>query len=991
MMIPRWHQFLSQHARVLGIQSNAWDTFEQLEQLIVSETSQLYFDDAVYQFYGPEGPPTPLRRVVGMVPYLTRDVVATTGEPAELAGSFVAAGRSHLMAGPSLPRQFSGLRDINAAVLLLSFRDDDADQWLRFAREAAKKKRTFLFLGRFPAGFALFDVLKEEPAEGPHFALLDRQTREGESIRRLYARNIRPVWYDRDSTQLEYLLIRMAEAIKPPVMPRPRQWPVQQPPSNAVSDAGASSDDAPTTGASSAEERLPAPVPPQEVVDALMKKECVAFVGSGLSARAGLPTWRGFVEGLVNEAVALGLMAETEAGHQLAALDGGINAVADNAISAFSGKTDALLAYYRRALTPAQGVPTPPVFAKLREIPFASVLTTNYDDLLSKTYADTDYKLDLTPRDSSDLLSLQSAENARFLLKLYGDLSRPDTVTFGPGDYQDMVRSNAAFSRFIEGLFFSRTMLFVGTSLEGLVDYLSAFRFPSGVPRKHYALIAVGGVGWQAMAQTLKRRYNIEVLPFSISLDFSELDTFLAELARRTANAEAVHPLVPETGPRLQRVELRNIGPFRYLDLRFETLWRVLLGDNGVGKSTILKGIAIAIAGSESQQYAARVLRAGETSGSVTLYTQKNPSGYVAEIQRVGEGAEVITRSGRVLETEGWVAMAFPPLRATSFASLRGPQVVGQRYATAADVMPILTGEVDKRMDDFKQWLVNLDALSRKDGPEQDGNLAARKRDSFFEIFNELIEGELNVRFKEVTKDFRVLVETSDGVLPIELLSTGLTSLLGWTGALVQRLYEVSTAADPRQDYALVLMDEIDAHLHPSWQQELLRKLKKLLPNVQIIATTHSPLVVGGLDVKEITRFVRDGDTIDMPEIEPDMMEGRADQILTGDLFGMDSTFVLNEENDKLLSEYKELLAKGKRSKGEQRRYLELHKLMQEKIPPAEETKLERRAQALVHAVLEADYSSDNREKLRDDLLEKTRAVMRSMDWAPDGGDEVQQ
>ena len=48
-----------------------------------------------------------------------------------------------------------------------------------------------------------------------------------------------------------------------------------------------------------------------------------------------------------------------------------------------------------------------------------------------------------------------------------------------------------------------------------------------------------------------------------------------------------------------------------------------------------------------------RVLRTGETSGSVTLYTQKNPSGYVAEIQRVGQEAEVITRAGRLLEAEG--------------------------------------------------------------------------------------------------------------------------------------------------------------------------------------------------------------------------------------------------------------------------------------------------------------------------------------------------
>ena len=441
---------------------------------------------------------------------------------------------------------------------------------------------------------------------------------------------------------------------------------------------------------------LPLPSLPQDVVDACLRNECIAFVGSGLSARAGLPTWRGFVEGLVEEAVTLGLMSRDTALHQRAAMKvGETNAVADNVTSAFSKNREALLAYYRTACTPADGV-QPAIFAELRKIPFAGILTTNYDDLLSQAYAKTNSLQRLTPRDSEQLLAMLSSGDQRFLLKLYGNLDQPDSMIFSPSDYQDLVRSNVAFSRFIEGLFFSRTMLFLGTSLEGLVDYLGAFRFPSGVPRKHYALIAVSGAGWQAMAQTLKRRYNIEVLPYTVSPGFSELDTFLSELAQQTTNiTTAISPSAVESGPRLQRVELRNIGPFKHLVLDFKTLWKVLLGDNGVGKSTILKSIAVAIVGSEGRQYAGRLLRAGEALGSVTLVTQKNPSGYVAEIQRVGLEAEVVTRSGRVLETEGWVALAFPPLRATSWVSTRGPQGIGPRYPTAADLLPMLSGEVE--------------------------------------------------------------------------------------------------------------------------------------------------------------------------------------------------------------------------------------------------------------------------------------------------------
>ena len=59
-----------------------------------------------------------------------------------------------------------------------------------------------------------------------------------------------------------------------------------------------------------------------------------------------------------------------------------------------------------------------------------------------------------------------------------------------------------------------------------------------------------------------------------------------------------------------------------------------------------------------------------------------------------------------------------------------------------------------------------------------------------------------------------------------------------------------------------------------------------------------------------------------------------------------------------------------------------MERILQANIPPASaENKLERRAQELVHAVLEADYSPKNCDKLRDDLLEKTWAVARSMGW----------
>jgi len=197
-------------------------------------------------------------------------------------------------------------------------------------------------------------------------------------------------------------------------------------------------------------------------------------------------------------------------------------------------------------------------------------------------------------------------------------------------------------------------------------------------------------------------------------------------------------------------------------------------------------------------------------------------------------------------------------------------------------------------------------------------------------------------------------------------------------------------ADDAMQGYALILMDEIDAHMHPAWQQQLLAKLKDILPNVQVIATTHSPLVVAGLEVAEVTRYVRDetGAVVEV-SIDEDMTEGRADQILTGDLFGLQSTFTLAHSNARLMDEYKVLLGKSDRTEAQEQRFIELDRLLQDRVPPAgAESKLERRVQKLVQTVLEADYSADSVDKLRTELLEKTRDVATSMGWTKALGSE---
>ena len=82
---------------------------------------------------------------------------------------------------------------------------------------------------------------------------------------------------------------------------------------------------------------------------------------------------------------------------------------------------------------------------------------------------------------------------------------------------------------------------------------------------------------------------------------------------------------------------------------------------------------------------------------------------------------------------------------------------------------------------------------------------------------------------------------------------------------------------DPNEFEGLVLLDEIDLHLHPSWQVKIVPALKKAFPSVQFVTTTHSPMVLPGLEHDEIVRLrQREGGDVcvETPDVAPALMTG---------------------------------------------------------------------------------------------------------------------
>jgi predicted ATP-binding protein involved in virulence len=106
----------------------------------------------------------------------------------------------------------------------------------------------------------------------------------------------------------------------------------------------------------------------------------------------------------------------------------------------------------------------------------------------------------------------------------------------------------------------------------------------------------------------------------------------------------------------------------------------------------------------------------------------------------------------------------------------------------------------------------------------------------------------------------------------------------------------------------MVLIDELEVHLHPEWKMRVVSDLRSVFPHVQFVATTHDPLCLRGALPGEIHLLERDDDNVAVQQI--DVPEGLdADEILTGTWFGLNTTLDAKVEADLLL--YRRLRLSG--------------------------------------------------------------------------------
>ncbi|NIM47997.1 MAG: AAA family ATPase [Gemmatimonadales bacterium] len=399
----------------------------------------------------------------------------------------------------------------------------------------------------------------------------------------------------------------------------------------------------------------------------------------------------------------------------------------------------------------------------------------------------------------------------------------------------------------------------------------------------------------------------------------------------------------------VSRISMRHVRSFGELDLDLTIgsgagsstprLHTILIGENGTGKTTLLRAIAVGLA------------------------DEKDTSGLLAEStgQFVAEGAPQATIELELLESGGQEKRE---TLTTVIKSENGQDVLGE-----------------KKPGTFGAGLVCGYGVSRANEGSDTGRVY-RVVDSVYTLFNPtepLIGTELGLRR---LKDFlgsewypRVMESIKealglDSAVTITLVKGGGVRvsgpgigkdipLEGWadgyrmTLAWILDLYVWAMRAEcitPTGDVTgIVLLDELEQHLHPSMQVGLPSRLSTLLPHVQIIATTHSPLVALGVEPDELVVLKRDGNNVLAHESVRDFHGYSVEDVLADPRL-FDSAVYGPEVNEKL-RRYRELASKprSRRSRREESELKELgSELAAQQIPELRENPALRELQTIL-------------------------------------------
>ena len=205
------------------------------------------------------------------------------------------------------------------------------------------------------------------------------------------------------------------------------------------------------------------------------------------------------------------------------------------------------------------------------------------------------------------------------------------------------------------------------------------------------------------------------------------------------------------------------------------------------------------------------------------------------------------------------------------------------------------------------------------------GKIATKQREIGIKAIDSLLpEGS---SFEKIDDNGRIWFTVNNISVTTLSLSDGYRSILALAGDLIWRLIEAfPTSNDPLKEAGVVLIDELDIHLHPTWQRVIASWLQSVFPNLQFIVATHSPLIAAGAGKDAVTYRVfkeKNGST-GIEKIENIAFQD-VDSILQSRAFGMVSTY--SPDAEATMNAYLELKNKSNKNAEDEQQLKKLQPL----------------------------------------------------------------